>query len=122
MRITSKIRIPLFVRWTALAVVCAIGIGGIGYGVNDALNESARTREIQVDRCEQGNKLKVGLQDYFQEQLDEVESHGVKYYENFLGGSEAEIRKLRKESITKLRKDVNDRFAPEDCVAVIKGE
>lgn len=107
-------------RWIALAVAFAIGIGGIGFGVNGALTGTEQNQQVQVERCEAGNKLKLGLQEYFKEQLTEVETHGVPYYEQYLDGTEAQIRKLRRESIQKLRRDVNVRFAPENCEAVIK--
>lgn len=110
----------LTLRWIGLVAVLAIGIGGIGFGVNEAINQSEQNRDVQVGRCEAGNKLKVGLQEYFKEQLVEVETHGIPYYEQYLGGTEAQLRKLRRESIEKLRRDVNVRFAPENCEVVIK--
>jgi len=112
-------KIPLSVRWTTLAAVFAIGIGGIGFGVNDALNGVNEREKVQVERCEAGNELRTGLVEEKQEELHEVKSHGVPYYERFLSGTEAEIRQLRKESIEKIQKRI-DRYKPEPCKELIE--
>lgn len=118
--IFKKLKASLLVRWVTLSLVFAIGIGGVGYGINEALVGVDRAQEVQIERCEAGNKVRVGLQQYFIEQLAEVKSHGVKYYEQFLGHNEEALRQLRRESIQNLERDVNIRFAPENCEVKIK--
>lgn len=112
-------RIPLSVRWTTLAAIFAIGIGGIGYGVNEALNGVYERQQVQLERCESGNELRRGLYDEKNEELKEVESHGVPYYEEFLNGTEAQLRELRQESITKIKERI-DRYAPENCEKAVE--
>lgn len=125
MQITSKrgdrvlYKIPLSVRWTTLAVVFAIGIGGIGFGVNDALNGVDEREQVQLERCQAGNELRTTLVEEKQEELDEVKSHGVPYYEQFLGGTEAQLRKLRQESIEKIE-DRIEKYEPEACEEAVK--
>jgi hypothetical protein len=106
-------------RAVTLFVLMAVGVGGIGFGINEALTGVSEREQVQQERCEAGNKLRVGLVEEKQEELDEVKSHGVAYYEKFLKGSEAEIRQLRQESIEKINGRI-ERYAPEDCEKVVK--
>lgn len=110
-------RIPLWLRAGVLVLVCAFGMGGIGYGVNDALNGVNEREIVQYERCLAGNVLRLTLQEEKREELEEVESHGVPYYEKFLNGTEAQIRELRQESIEQIEQRIH-RFAPEPCKEV----
>lgn len=106
-------------RAVALFVLMAIGVGGIGFGAHEALNGVGEREQVQLERCEAGNELRVTLQEEKQEELAEVKSHGVTYYETFLGNDTEAIRQLRRESIEKVEERIK-KYAPEPCEKVTK--
>lgn len=111
MRITSKIRVPLFVRWTALVVVFAIGMGGIGYGVNDALNQANNAEQFVTERCESGNDLRRGLR---HEKTKEIQF--LRKLPTLFPGAPSDIfQDYVKAEIEVIKKNRNTIFAPREC-------
>lgn len=84
------------------------------YGAISGLNGVEETQKTQIERCEAGNEIRIGLTEEKEEELEEIKSHGVPYYEQFLSGTEAQIRELRQDSIKKVEKRL-ERYAPDDC-------
>lgn len=114
MRITSKIHVPLFIRWTALALACAIGIGGIGYGVNSALTTSENNATVAKERCESGNELRKGLRQYFnavKKESELIPSSSI----HISGIPDAKLDRLQQAKIHRLEYNIATRFADHEC-------
>lgn len=61
-------------RWVSLVVAFAIGIGGVGYGINAAINQADEAQDALVARCESGNELREGLRAEKNNEIKFVES------------------------------------------------
>ena len=98
-------------RAVTLFVLMVVGIGGIGFGAHEALDNSNSALEASQIRCESGNELRKGLR-------EEKETE-IRFLENlpklFPGAPEGTFKAYTDAEIKNIEHNKDTVFAPKDC-------